>query len=152
MVPAALAPGNPAMQAHAAMPHIPPKLKAPPPAKIRFQSEDGPAPAPAPARAPAAVSTPAPAPTPAVPTRVDLCKPETLGIRLTTVAPANWTESLARLEARGMANFQVQQVGEGWRFVCQMRTAQEGRHQRIEVGPVASKAEAIRLALIEAER
>ena len=79
-------------------------------------------------------------------------KPEQLGIRLASATATNWTESLARLEAMGMVNFQVQRIDEGWRFVCQMKTEQAGKHQRIEVGPVANKAEAIRLALIEVEQ
>lgn len=152
MVPAALAQG----QGGSAMPYIPPKLNVPPPAKIRFQSEDLPAPAPVsvPTVAPAPTWTGAPAApvAPVAPVKVELGKPEQLGIQTPTASVSNWTEALAQLESLGMVNFQVQQVDDGWRFVCQMKTQQEGRHQRIEVGPVASKAEAIRLALVEAGR
>jgi hypothetical protein len=66
---------------------------------------------------------------------------------------ATWTDSLVRLEKLGMVAFQAQQLPSGnWRFICQLPTAVPGRKQRIETGPAATKAEAIQLAVVEAER
>jgi len=70
------------------------------------------------------------------------------------VQPAeDWTACLARLEKLGLVGCQVQQLPQGeWKFVCQLRTAQPGRHYRIESGPAATKADAIKLAVADAER
>jgi hypothetical protein len=68
-------------------------------------------------------------------------------------SPADWTVALARLETLGLVAFNAQELREGgWVFVCQLKTAQPGQRHRIEAGPAATKAEAIRLALVEAER
>ena len=51
----------------------------------------------------------------------------------------------------GIVAFKVQELPQGgWRFVCDVRTAQAGRLRRIETGPAATEAEAIALALAEA--
>jgi hypothetical protein len=126
------------------MPYVPPQLKAPrPKVMARGQDEDEPAPA-----VPAAA--PAESPQPPV-AKISMPGPGALGVRVEPAA-FSWTAALARLETLGMTGFQVRELPEGgWRFSCQLRTAQPGRRQRIETGPAASKAEAIRLAVVEAE-
>jgi hypothetical protein len=65
----------------------------------------------------------------------------------------DWTATRQQLKALGVVTFQVGELPEGgWRFVCQLRTAQAGVLHRIEAGPVATEAEAINLALAEAKR
>jgi hypothetical protein len=83
---------------------------------------------------------------------VSLPKPCELGLNAAPSA-ADWTVSLSKLEALGATLFAVRENPDGgWTFVCQLRTTEQNRRLRIETGPVPTKAEAIRLALVEAER
>ena len=71
--------------------------------------------------------------------------------RVVAAAP-DWTVPLARLESMGLVAFQANEAKNGWVFSCQLRTTESGKQHRIEAGPAATKAEAICLALSEAER
>lgn len=105
---------------------------------VRMQSEDQPLPEPTWKAAPVA-------------SRLTLPRPEELGVKAPSVA-ADWTTSLQRLESLGVVGYQmVEHPQGGWRFVCQLRTADPSRRQRIETGPVGTKAEAVQLALTAAE-
>src|SRR5262245_43958491 len=96
---------------------------------------------------------PTPAPAPAPPARVHLPTPGELGVAAQAPAPAlDWTATRRRLNELGAVTFQLQQTSGGWRFACQLRTAVAGQLHRIETAPVASEAEAVALAMAEAER
>jgi hypothetical protein len=58
-----------------------------------------------------------------------------------------------RMKELGVVAYQATELPQGgWRFVCDLRTAQPGRLRRIETGPTATETEAIALALAEAGR
>jgi hypothetical protein len=141
--------------------YVPPRLPTPPAILARGKSEDEPLP-PAPAAATTQAPTQAPAPAPtwtALPVAttaavmpVTLPKPGELGLNAAPSA-AEWTVPLSKLEALGATLFAAREnPSGGWTFVCHLRTSDQNRRLRIEAGPVPTKAEAIRLALVEAER
>src|SRR5436305_6396399 len=126
--------------------YVPPRLAVPSPARpvVRGQMPDAPAPLTAP------VMTPAPAPVPersSPPAPVSMPAPASFGL-----APAeDWTTCLEQLEKLGLVGCQVLEApGGGCQFVYQLRTAEPGRHYRIESGPAATKTAAIKLALADA--
>ena len=58
-----------------------------------------------------------------------------------------------RMKELGVVAYQATELPQGgWRFVCDLRTAQPGHLRRIETGPTATETEAIALAIAEAGR
>ncbi len=80
--------------------------------------------------------------------------PDVLGVAAAPArsAETDWAATRRRLQELGAVAFQVLEQPDGWRFVCRLRTAEPGRLHRIEAGPAATEAEAVALALAEADR
>jgi hypothetical protein len=86
---------------------------------------------------------------------VSIPSPGAFGVADAPEAPAgtDWTAVRQRIKEVGIVAFKVIEMPQGgWRFVCDVRTAEPGRLRRIETGPAATEAEAITLALAEARR
>ena len=105
---------------------------------IRGQVEEEPLP-------PAAVETTVLAPPPSLP------HPSALGLAAPP-SEMDWTATRQHLRELGVVSFQVGEQRGSWHFVCQMPTATAGVFHRIESGPAATEAEAVTLALAEAQR
>jgi hypothetical protein len=94
----------------------------------------------------------APAPRPRE--EVRLPSPEELGVGLGRPAEAglDWASVHRRLEGLGAVCFQMRQLPQGgWHVTCLLPTAQADRTQRVEAKAEA-RAEAVRLALEQAEQ
>jgi hypothetical protein len=137
--------GNAPMMGQVAAPPIPPWQAAPsatqqmPRPIIRAKAADEP--------------TPPPPPRPSV---LTLPSPESLGVTASAApnaSDADWTAVLhRRLKGLGATCFQVEQLNPGseCRITCLLPTRDPGRTHRIEAR-AASEAEAVRLALAQAE-
>src|SRR5262249_11672206 len=95
--------------------------------------------------------------TPAAPALPSLPPPSALGLAAPPPAlaagEADWAAARRRLKELGVVTFQVHELPQGgWRFVCQLRTAQAGVLRRLATAPAATEAEAATLALAEAGR
>jgi hypothetical protein len=80
--------------------------------------------------------------------------PEALGVAGTRAADAglDWAAVNRRLESLGAVCFQMNKLpGGGWRVTCLVPTGQPDRTQRIEA-EAGDRAEAVRLALEQAEQ
>jgi hypothetical protein len=65
----------------------------------------------------------------------------------------DWKELRHRMQSLGVVGYQAREAtGGGWVFACQLKTSDPSRRHRIETPPAATEAQAISLALAEAER
>jgi hypothetical protein len=72
---------------------------------------------------------------------------------VTVSSATDWTAIHKRMKEVGIVAFKMPELRQGgWCFVCDVRTDLPGRLRRIEIGPAATEAEAISLALVEAGR
>jgi hypothetical protein len=103
-------------------------------------------------QAPVAVAAAVPPPAP-----LTLPPPAALGLAeppdgTAPVAEMDAGRAHQRLRELGLVGFKVRQEANGWRFVCELRTARPGTLHRIETGPAATEAQALALAVAEADR
>lgn len=96
-----------------------------------------------------------PPPPPRRPEPLSIPSPETLGVSGTPSPSApelcDWEATRRRLRDLGATSFQVLEQRRGWSFRMNLPTRQPGQSHRIEAEG-RTEAEAVRLALAEAER
>jgi hypothetical protein len=91
-------------------------------------------------------------PRPAAPPALAMPPPEALGVPVPRpAAPVDWAALRVRLDRLGATQFALETLSEGgYRFTCRLPSADPARPRAAE-GRAATEAEAVRLALEQAE-
>jgi hypothetical protein len=91
-----------------------------------------------------------PRPVPA-PRKLEMPPPEALGVPVPRPErPVDWTSLRVRLDRLGATRFALERTDGGYRFTCQMPTA-DAAHPRTLEGRATTEQEAVRRALEQAE-